>query len=189
MDRLAFQKPNKDELIEEALLLLVEIHPRLAQVFWLHAIEGWTQEELTKRFNVDERTIRKWIDGYERSDGKYIWGAKDWLTTILDLYRRAAQCSGFEEVKLSFLFARKANPWGAPFPKSLLDIFWQAVQADVLDGVLACLEEARRFKCYPQVIETLLDNFDRECLGDFFQFFKELCEMCPLYCVLPGEGL
>lgn len=160
-------QPDMHALIAEAFLLLTDINPLLATTLWLHAVEGYTEGELAQQFMVDQRTIRRWLNGYHRHDGQYIWGAKDYLANILALFMEAHWYNGLEAVLFAFQFARKKNPWGAPFPAALLDICWQAMDAGVLKGLLAGLERARKGNTYGQVMLDLLNYYHRgqlQCL-------------------------
>jgi hypothetical protein len=161
-----------DALIEEALLLLAEIYPLLAGVYWLYTVEDCTEVELAQRFAVTEKAIRRWLNGYNRHDGQHIWGAKDYLANILDLFLEAHRSNHLEAVTFAFQFARKTNPWGAPFPAALLDTCWQAMDADGLAYFLARLEKARESNTYAQVMRDLLECYHR---GQLQCLFAELC--------------
>lgn len=161
-----------EKLTEEELAPLTKAPP-LATVLWLHEVEERSEEELAHLFGRSPRRIRGWLNGYTRHDGHYIWGAKDWMKHILDLFLEALRCNGslgLEEVRCAYWFARKLNPWGTPCLAALLDIFWQAMAAEVLAHVLACLDDARHGNCYTEAILTLLElSEDPEQLHWFFE--------------------
>jgi hypothetical protein len=163
--------PDMNWLMEEALLLLLDIEPWKATAFFLHIVEEETLEEVGQRFGRNERIIRKWINGDQQGGRLAVRGAKDYLTDILALYLAAHQYNGLEAVFWAFRNSRQANPYDEPFPGTLLYIFWEAMGADVLPGLLARLERARRD---PSGLQVLWDLWQACARGYLQRLFDAL---------------
>jgi hypothetical protein len=143
------------------------------------------------RFAVGTKTIQRWLNGDTQSGRQPTIGANDLLKDILALFCKVSQSCGdcgLVEVYYAFRFAIKTNPWYTPFPATLLDIFWQAIEAeetlktDVLRCVLACLQEVRRQQeqrqqqsdnIYAQAILTFVEISENE--EELSWFFEGLC--------------
>ena len=161
---------DKDILIEEALLVLVAIDLPLSRLLWLHCVEEKTEEELATDFKVSEKAIRRQLNGYTRHDGKYIWGAKDYLKLVYRILQEAERHECLGGVEMAFRFACKTNPWSTPFPGVLLEIFLQAIESGVLVHFMKHLAIAQKqADTYTQLLLQLLELYRQNRLTDFFK--------------------
>ena len=132
-------------MVVEALLLLAEIDPDLARTIYLHKVEGQTELEVAEASGKSERHIRRWLNGYSRGK-QYVWGAIDWMTSILALFREAQRYCSYSDVIFALSFAVGRNPAREPFTVAMLDMLWEAMDCRQLEQFLSVLEQARRDK-------------------------------------------
>ena len=163
------------DLLVEAFLVLAAIHPTLASVLWLHRVEQRTEEDLAEIWRRDVRTIRRWLNGFNR-EGTHTWGALSWLRAVVFLLSDAWACREGDEFDRAFGFAIRANPWSTPFPGAMLEVFIQARDAEVLCCFLERLRQSRDKNRYDGFILDLLERYDRKDLDSVF------VELCP-----PGD--
>jgi hypothetical protein len=175
-----------NDLLIEALLFLGEIRPRLATVYWLHEVERYTEADIAREFGTTERTVRRDLNGYTNARGAYIWGAKDWLEAILDLFLEARHCQAYLELNTVLAYTVRRNPWGEPFPVTFLDICWTAMDHGLLRKLLACFDQARRGELYDQLIAGLLACYDEGNLV-LDKCFAGLCPVPSRQCVIKGS--
>lgn len=165
------------DITQEALFLLNRINPLQASLLWQHVVEGYTEEELARRFGMSERNVRRLVNGYTRKDGeteRYVWGAKDWMSNIIDLFVEADRCEGQVELSAALAYGIRSNPWGIGFPVTLLGIFWEVMDCDHLKRFLTTLASTRIAGSYAKFMRVLQECFDEDLLK-LCRCFAGLC--------------
>src|SRR5207248_2271031 len=94
-------KMRRSELTAYARETLALVWPDKAYAFEQVVVRGVPIEEVARQKHVNERTVRRWLDGQDDL------GAEDWFLITLELYREA-DCictSGADTIRECMFFA------------------------------------------------------------------------------------
>lgn len=159
-------------LVEEAFLVLSCMYPQLAYTLWTKYVEGRTEKEIAQTLGVDERSVERWLNGYRRHDGADIWGAKDYMSRLLQLLAEAEKLGQLSEVLFLFNMSKGKNFLGVRFCASIFDILCDAHDKSCLRDFLLFLQRVKEEKGdsrYLEVLSDLLINwYGKGRLEEFF---------------------